>query len=58
LIYTFSEDFYTEAAGKEILSGAILVYQSFGDQLRFNLHWHGIILEGGFDSIKYMVLIR
>jgi hypothetical protein len=50
LIYTLIEDFYTEAAGREIQSGAVLVYQSFGDMMRFNSHWHGIVLEGGFDS--------
>ena len=49
LIYTLIEDFYTEAAGKKIISGGCLVYQSFGDMMRFNSHWHGIVLEGGFD---------
>ncbi len=51
------EDFYAEAAGKRILSSAILVYQSFGDMMRFNSHWHGIILEGGFDSQGNFVFI-
>ena len=57
LIYTLIENFYTEAAGKRILSSAILVYQSFGDMMRFNSHWHGIILEGGFDSRSNFVFI-
>jgi hypothetical protein len=57
LIYTLVEDFYTEAAGREILSGAVLVYQSFGDMMRFNSHWHGIILEGGFDLYGNFVFI-
>ncbi len=72
LIYTLIEDFYTEAAGKKILSSAILVYQSFGDMMRFNSHWlvaihsdccspkhpgHGIILEGGFDTDGNFVFI-
>jgi hypothetical protein len=57
LIYTLIEDFYTEAAGQKILSGGCLVYQSFGDMMRFNSHWHGIILEGGFDSQGNFVFI-
>ena len=57
LIYTLVNDFYTEAAGREIMSGAVLVYQSFGDMMRFNSHWHGIILEGGFDNDGNFVFI-
>ena len=57
LIYTLIEDFYTEAACKNILSSAILVYQSFGDMMRFNSQWHGIILEGGFDTDGHFVFI-
>ena len=57
MIYKLIENFYTEAAGKKILSSAVLVYQSFGDQLRFNSHWHGIILEGGFDTDGNFVFI-
>ena len=51
------EDYYTEAAGRKIVSGASLVYQSFGDMMRFNSHWHGIILEGGFDTDGHFVVI-
>jgi hypothetical protein len=51
------EDFYTEAAGQKILSGGCLVYQSFGDMMRFNSHWHGIILEGDFDIDGNFVFI-
>ncbi len=58
LIYTLIEDFYAEAAGRKILSGAVLVYQSFGDMMRFNSHWHGIILEGGFDTDGNFVLYQ
>ncbi len=32
-------------------------YQSFGDIMRFNSHWHGIILEGGFDTDGHFVFI-
>ncbi len=27
-----------------------MAYQPFGDSLRFNPHFHALILEGGFDS--------
>ena len=57
LIYRLIEDFYTEAAGQKIVSGAVLVYQSFGDMMRFNSLWHGIILEGGFNLQSNFVFI-
>lgn len=25
-------------------------FQTYGDMLRFNLHWHCIVLEGGIDE--------
>jgi hypothetical protein len=28
----------------------VIVHQSFGDQLRWNPHFHAIVLEGGFDD--------
>ncbi len=31
-------------------AAAVIVYQPFGDPLRFNSHWHALILEGGFDT--------
>jgi hypothetical protein len=41
---------YSAAAGKAISTAAVVAYQSFGDSLRFNPHFHALILEGGFDS--------
>ena len=43
-------DFYNEAAGKVIESAAVIVFQTEGDIVRFNPHYHGIVLEGGFDD--------
>ncbi len=37
-------------AAKPILTAAVVAYQPFGDSLRFNPHFHSLILEGGFDS--------
>jgi hypothetical protein len=28
----------------------VVAYQPFGESLRFNPHFHALILEGGFDS--------
>ena len=50
LIYDILRDFYHEAAGRPLLTGTIIAYQSFGDQLRWNPHFHAIVLEGGFDG--------
>ena len=36
--------------GKEIRTGVVKTFQSFGDFLRFNPHFHCFILEGGFDE--------
>jgi len=59
LIYSMIEDFYTEAAGQMIISGSCLVYQSFGDMMRFNSHWlvasYRLLLAqaaGAWDSIR------
>ena len=50
LIYRMIIDFYTEAAGRAITGAAILAFQTYGDFLRWNSHWHALVLEGGFDS--------
>lgn len=43
-------DFYREVAGKEIHTGMVIAHQTFGDMLRWNPHFHAILLEGGFDD--------
>jgi hypothetical protein len=50
LIYDILRDFYHEAAGRPLLTGMVIAHQSFGDQLRWNPHFHAIVLEGGFDD--------
>ena len=42
-------EFYTLAAGSPLTSASVVSYQPFGDCLRFNSHWHALILEGGFN---------
>jgi len=50
LIYEILREFYHEAAGRPLLPGMVIAYQSFGDQSRWNPHSHAIVLEGGFDD--------
>jgi len=57
LIFSLITDFYQAAARTIIRSAAAIAYQSFGDLLRFNSHWHALILEGGFDSEVQFVFL-
>ena len=50
LIYRLMKDFYHEAAGTELMTGIVIAHQIFGDMLRWNPHFHAIVLEGGFDD--------
>ena len=43
-------EFYCEAVGRPVLTGMVIAHQTFGDLLRFNPHYHAIVLEGGFDA--------
>ncbi|MDY6970681.1 MAG: transposase [Spirochaetota bacterium] len=42
--------YYNQITGKKIRTGVVLAFQSFGDFLRSNLHYHALILDGGFDE--------
>jgi hypothetical protein len=50
LIFAIIQRFYTRAAKTSIKTGMVLAYQSAGEFLRFNPHFHCLILEGGFDE--------
>ncbi len=50
LINDMIVSYYSEMTGKKIRTGIVLAFQSFGDFLRFNPHYHSLILEGGFDE--------
>lgn len=50
LIYSIVNDYYSELRGVSLKSGAVISYQSSGDMLRWNSHWHCIFLEGGIDE--------
>ena len=40
--------YYSKITNKKIRTGIVLSFQSFGDFLRYNPHYHSLILEGGF----------
>ena len=50
LIFDTSSRYFTEAAGTTVESTAVLCFQSFGAFLRWNSHWHAVVLESGFDA--------
>jgi hypothetical protein len=50
LIYRIIDEFYAEAAGRPLHTGMVIAHQTFGDMLRWNPHFHAIVLEGGFDE--------
>ena len=53
LIFSMISEFYCEAVGRPVLTGMVrmvIAHQTFGDLLRFNPHYHAIVLEGGFDA--------
>jgi len=50
LVYGLVRDFTTAASGKPIRTAAVMVFQSSGQLARWNPHWHGLFLEGGFDQ--------
>jgi len=45
-----AQAFYNRAAKTSIKTGMVLAYQSAGEFLRFNPHFHCLVLEGGFDE--------
>ena len=50
LIFNMVQSYYNEAARTSVETAAVLCFQSFGEFLRWNSHFHGLFLEGGFDE--------
>jgi len=50
IIFSIIRDFYNGIGKTTIKTGIIVSYQPFGDLLRFNPHYHCIVLEGGIDE--------
>ena len=58
LIFGMVQDYLNEAAKTRVETAAVLCFQSFGEFLKFNPHFHGIFLEGGFDEDGNFVYIQ
>ena len=50
ITFSIIHDFYNETAKAAVKTGVFVSYQSYGDLMRWNPHWHCIILEGGLDE--------
>jgi len=50
LIFSLLSEFFSLAAGQELLGAMVVSYQSFGEFARFHPHWHVLVLEGGFTG--------
>ena len=57
LNYGLIHEYYRVLTGKEILTGIVLAFQSYSDFLRFNPHFHGLILEGNYDKNGNFIMI-
>jgi hypothetical protein len=57
LIFSLLSEFFSLAAGQELLCACVVSYQSFGEFARFHPHWHVLVLEGGFTKYDRFVYL-
>jgi len=57
LIFSLLSEFFSLAAGQELLCACVISYQSFGEFARFHPHWHVLALEGGFTNYDRFVYL-
>jgi len=57
LIFEMIQSYYNELSGEDIETGLVLSYQTSGDFARWNPHFHGLLLEGGFNEEGRFVYI-
>ena len=57
LIFSLLFEFFSLAAGQELLCACVVSYQSFGEFARFHPHWHVLVLEGGFAKYERFVYL-
>ncbi|MCJ7798052.1 MAG: transposase, partial [Thermoleophilia bacterium] len=50
LIYLLVRQFHVGTARRPVRSGDVSAYQTSGEFLRWNPHFHCLVLEGGFDE--------
>ena len=53
IIFSIIHDYYLETALTAVKTGIVVSYQSYGDLMRWNPHYHCIVLEGGIDFISH-----
>lgn len=58
IIHNLITKYYREVCRKDITTGSIISHQTYGDLIRFNPHWHCLILEGGIDEANDFYHIR
>ena len=57
LVINIIQEYYNEVTKKDIQTGIILAYQTAGTFIWWNAHWHGIVMEGGFDKAGNFVYL-
>ena len=50
LIFAILQRFYDRAAKRPVRTAMVLAYQTSGEFLRWNPHFHCLVLEGGFED--------
>jgi hypothetical protein len=50
LIFEMIKSYYNGVSLRQIVTGLVLSYQTAGDFARWNPHFHGLLLEVGFDE--------
>ncbi len=64
LLFSLLSEFFSLAAGQELLCTCFVSYQSFGEFARFHPHWHVLVLEGlqrsyvGVEPKSYILNIK
>jgi hypothetical protein len=57
LIFSLLSEFFSLAAGQELLCACVVSCQSFGEFAGFHPHWHVLVLEGGFAKYDRFVYL-
>jgi hypothetical protein len=58
LIHNLAIEYYAEPCDKKVATGSIVSHQTYSDMLRFNPHWHCIIMEGGLTENNDFILFQ
>jgi hypothetical protein len=50
LIFALIGEYYSEAAGRPLVTGLVSSHQTLGEFVTWHPHWHTIVLEGGLGQ--------